>query len=147
MILNDLKGRCVEIVHDLYPNMKIYSMAVTENFKRPAIFMVLEPMVAEPTNYNSRHNLFTLYITLFQKVIDEYEALDFIENIRDTFGLSIKVGDRAVKVVDFSYDFTGTNRNIPEISLDLEWYDRISHQETADLMETAVINQNLEEEY
>ena len=146
MTLNDLKDRCVEIVQTAHPTKKIYSIAVTENFKRPAIFLVLKPTVADPTNYNSRHNLFTLIITYFQSVVDEYDALDFIDGIRNLFGLSIKVGDRAVKVVDFSYDFVGTKRNIPEISLDLEWYDRIEHPETTDLMETAVINQHLEEE-
>lgn len=146
MTLKELKSGIVTLIKSQFPNIKIYSMSVVENVKRPAFFMQLKPTTMEPTNYNSRRNQVSLYIDYLQKVIDEGEILEVIDSLRDLFGLSIKIGDRAVDVIGFDYDFIGTERNIAEISIDLEWSDRIIRNVTAPLMETLELNEELHEE-
>ena len=146
MTLKELKSGIVTLIKSEFPKIKIYSMAVVENYKRPSFFMQLKPNIMEPANYNSRQNQATLYIDYFQKVIDEGDMLDVIERLRDLFGLSITIGSRSIDVTGFNYDFIGTDRNIPEISIDLEWFDRIDHPVTEPLMETMALNEDLEEE-
>ena len=146
MTLKELKSGIVTLIKSQFPNIKIYSMAVVENYKRPSFFMQLKPTTMEPENYNSRRNRVSLYIDYLQKAIDEGDQLDVIDGLRDLFGLSIKIGDRAVDVVGFDYDYIGTDRNIPEISIDLEWFDRIDHPVTEPIMESMALNEALEEE-
>lgn len=120
-------------------------MAVSEGFDRPSFFTQIKPVEMNPTNYNSRYNRVTFYIDYMQKSVDEVDALDTIQKLRDLFGLAAEIGNRAVKVVSFDYDFIGTERNIPEISIDFEWMDRIEHVVNEPLMESAEINRKLEE--
>lgn len=146
MTLREVKSGIVSMIHNQFPAIKIYSLAVVENYKRPAFFIQLKPNTMEPTNYNSRYNQMTLYIDYMQNVIDEGDALDVIEGLRDLFGLSITIEDRSIHVTGFDYDFVGTDRNIPEISIDLEWTDRIDHLVTEPTMENMALNEQLEEE-
>ena len=70
-----------------------------------------------------------------QEKNDETEVLDMIDEIRELFGLAVQIGDRAVKVADFDWNYTGANNNIPEISIELQWHDKIEHKDDAPLME------------
>jgi hypothetical protein len=144
--LKEVKTGIVTLIKSKFPSIKIYSMSVVENMKRPAFCMQLKPTQTEPSNFNTRRNQMTLYIDYFQKVVDEGDILDVIDDLRDLFGLSIQIGDRAIDVTAFDWDYIGTDRNVPEISIDLEWSDRIVHEVTEPLMESMALNENLEEE-
>jgi hypothetical protein len=121
-------------------------MAVREAYERPSFFTLLKPVNMAANNYNTRSNQVMFIINYMQTEIDEAEALEVIEQLRDLFGLYVKVGDRAVKVTAFDFDFVGSEQNIPEITVDLEWHDRIDHDVDLPVMESAEINKNLTEE-
>jgi len=148
MTLSELKKGLLSLMQTIYPETeyKYYGMDVSEGFERPSFFTQIKPVDMDPNNYNSRNNRVTFFIDYMQEIVDEVDALDKIQLIRDTFGLAVKIGDRAVKVVSFDYDFIGTERNIPEIGIDLEWMDRIDHTENLPLMESAEINQEMMED-
>lgn len=148
MTLSELKKGLLSLMQTIYPETeyKYYGMDVSEGFERPSFFTQIKPVEMDPNNYNSRNNRVTFFIDYMQEIVDEVDALDKIQQIRDSFGLAVKIGDRAVKVVSYDYDFIGTERNIPEISIDLEWMDRIDHTENLPLMESAEINQEMMEE-
>lgn len=148
MTLKELKTGLLALLMGKYPRGQYhyYSQAVVEGYKRPAIFTQLKPTLMEPVNYNTRKNMVSFYITLMPKKVDEAEALDMIEEIRNLFGLSVTVGGRAVDVTGFDFDFIGSDRNIPEISIDLEWYDRIEHVHKEPPMEALEINKKLVKE-
>lgn len=148
MTLSELKKGLLSLIQTIYPETKYkyYGMDVSEGFERPSFFTQIKPVEMDPNNYNSRNNRVTFFINYMQEVVDEVDALEKIQQIRDMFGLAVKIGDRAVKVVSFDYDFIGTERNIPEISIDLEWMDRIEHNENLPLMESAEINQEVMED-
>lgn len=148
MTLSELKKGLLSLMQTIYPETeyKYYGMDVSEGFERPSFFTQIKPVDMDPNNYNSRNNRVTFFIDYMQEIVDEVDALDKIQQIRDTFGLAVKIGDRAVKVVSFDYDFIGTERNIPEIGIDLEWMDRIDHTENLPLMESAEINQEMMED-
>ena len=117
MTLIELKARLIALLQSKYPTKKYkyYSMAVV--------------------NFNSRKNRVLFYITIMQEKTNEAEILEMIQSIRDLFGLYVKIGDRAVKVENFDWSYTGTYRNIPEISIELQWFERIEHKNDAPLME------------
>ncbi len=148
MTLSEVKKALLELMQTIFPAeaYKYYSMAVIEDYDRPCFFTQIKPVTMAPANYNSRNNTISFYITYMQEEIDEADALDVIQKLRDLFGLAVKVNDRAVKVVGFDYDFIGSNRNIPEITVDFEWMDRIEHVENLPLMEEAEIITKIMEE-
>ena len=80
-----------------------------------------------------------------QEILDEADILDKVEEIRDLFGQYVKIGDRAVDVYDFGFDYVGTDNNILEISLDIEWFDRIKHETNEQTMESLVFLKETEE--
>lgn len=121
-------------------------MAVTENFQRPCFFTQLKPYEMSPTNYNSRAIKATFYIDYFQETADEAEALEVIDKLIETFDLGVQIDDRFVDVISTNYDFIGSDKNVPEISIDIEWSNKISHEEDLPMMESAKINKEIMEE-
>lgn len=152
MTISDVKVRCLELIKTAYPSYTYYSNAVVEKIEeRPSFVTQIRPIIMEPVNYNSRNNVVVLTVTYFQKVVDEPDALKVIQTIRDLFGLAVRVrledGTRAVKVTEFEYDFIGTERNIPQITITLEWMDVIAHPDDSELMENLTLNEELKIQY
>lgn len=137
MTLAELKKGLLELMSTIYPNTeyKYYAMDVVEGFQRPCFFTQLKPVDTDPNNYNTRNNKLTFYIDYFQLEVDEADMLDKIDKLRNLFGLSINISNRAVKVSGYEWDFVGTERNVAEIRVDLQWSDLIPHDRTAPLIE------------
>ncbi len=146
MKLTELKAGVIRILKTKYPakKYKYYGMDVVEQYTRPCFFIQLVPVKMEPENYNSQFNQINMHITIMQKSIDEAEMLDMIQTIHELFGLHIQIGDRAIKVTSFDWEYAGTERNIPEISITLEWIDKIEHVNSAPLMKKVHIKRELE---
>lgn len=147
MTLKELKAGLLALLQTKYPadRYHYYSMAVVEGYERPCFFTQIKPVTADPSNYNSRLNQATLYINILQEEVNEAKMLDMIYDIRELFGLYVSIGDRAVDVTGFDWDFVGTDRNIPELSIDLEWMDVIEHRVTESVMESVDFTTELEE--
>lgn len=119
-------------------------MAVVENYDRPCFFTQIFPVDMSTENYNSRNNVVSFYMTVMLRQADEAKALEMIQKIRDLFGLSVMVGNQSVNVTDFDWSYTGSDRNIPTISVTLEWLDEIKHQNDAPLAEQVITNTEME---
>lgn len=147
MKLVELKKSLLDRMKTVFPEDKYhyYSSAVTEGYKRPCFFTQLIPSESATENFNTLRNKMTFHITHMQKSFDEVLALKLIDSLRELFRLSVPVGDRAVDVVGIDWEFIGTERNIPQISISLEWFDRIEHEETEDRVSNLEINREMEE--
>lgn len=147
MTLAEIKKGLLSHMQTSFPcdKYKYYSMDVVEGFDRPCFFTQLKPVDTAPQNYNSRNNVLTFYINYLQTEIDEFEMLETIDKIRNLFGLAVKIGDRAVKVDNFEWDFIGKDRNVVEISVDIQWMDKIEHEITEQIVESVQTNTNMEE--
>lgn len=145
MTIAEVKKGLLLKMQEAFPKetYKYYAMEVKEGFTRPSFFTQLKPVSMEPCNYNSRSSQAAFYITYFQKTIDEAEALDVIQKLRDLFGLYVKIGDRAVKILDYDYEFSGKEKNIAEITVDIEWMDCIPHENNAPVMERMQISRKV----
>ena len=61
-----------------------------------------------------------------------------IDGIRELFGSFIRVGDRAVDVSGFSFDYAGNDRNILEVSFDLEFFGKLEREVDAEMIGAVV---------
>ena len=146
MKLTEVKKALLELLKSEFPEFKLYSSAVIEAYDRPCFFTQLKPIEVSPSNYNSMLNKMAFYITFLQKSMDEVEALKVIEKLKDIFGLFVKVGSRAVDVTGFDWDYVGLDRNIPQITVNLEWLTKISHPDNSEIIENVEISKKVEDE-
>lgn len=146
MTLVELKTGIISLMKKKYPTptYKYYSKMVVESYDRPSFFLRLAPIQNSRETTTFRSKQFALYITYFQPILDEVDILTKIDEIERLFGNYVRIGDRAIDVTGFDFDYLGNDRNILEITVDLEWMDRINTTETADPMESVSITQKLE---
>lgn len=153
MTLIDVKKALIGKMKQVFPTSKYkyYSMAVVEKYERPCFFTQLKPIDTSPSNYNTRQMKATFYINYMQDKIDEADILDTIQKLQDAFELAVPVQlqdgkIRYLHVDDMDWDFIGTDRNIPEITIDISWgAEVVRNKPTAPLMEGANIILNMEE--
>ena len=152
MTYGDIVQSVTGTLQELFPNHNIYSMARVERLERPAFFFSLKPIVVEASNMRTRHNVLSLYIDYFQAVKDEADMYGTATTIRDALGWSynVIVGMESkgwINVTEFDWDFVGSERNILEMNVTLEYFDTIDNDEHAPLIEDVDINYHLREEY
>ena len=128
MTVFEVKKALVEKLNAAFPNVNIYAREVIEDYKRPAIFTTLKPVLVEPINYNSQNNQYCFYIDYIAKTDIEVEALKIVQQVHDLCGLYIKVGKRTVNVTGFDFEFIGKTKDKLEIAVDLQWTDKIKHE-------------------
>lgn len=147
MTYTELKKGILELLQSKFPKnkYKYYSMAVVEKYDRPCFFVQLKPIDTRAENHNSRFHQMAVYITFFQKEIDEGKMLNTIQEIQDLFGLNVKIGEKSVNVMDFSWNYVGTDRNIPEIVIELQYLTQIERDTSAPLLERLVFEKEMEE--
>lgn len=136
MTLLELKKALIQKMQTLYPatEYRYYGIEVVEGYAKPAFFTQLKPVTMDSANKNSTENVLAFYITYFQKQTDEVDMLRKIDGIRELFGSFIRVGDRAVDITDFSFDYAGNDRNILEISFGLEFFGKLEQGTGAGLI-------------
>lgn len=147
MTFSDIQIAVVKILKDNFPNHNIQSIMKVEQVKRPAFFVYMKPIISEPSGKYARHNIMALYIDYFQDVKNEKDMYDAAYIIRDAMGISFPAGDGYANVMEFDWDFVGSERNIMEISVELEYYDAVGTKEEADTMESLEIITTLREVY
>ena len=154
MTLQEIKKRLLQIMKVHYPTSqyKYYSNAVVESFTRPCFFTELSIDSSEPASTGAEHYRAEFSIEILQDVVDEAKSLEIANTLRTAFGRYIVVtlpsGEkRAVDVVGYGFEFTGTDDNVPVITVMLEWYDRgLLPSETADMMEDVDVSIKVEAE-
>ena len=105
-----------------------------EGYAKPVSYTQLKPVTMDSANKSSTENVRAFYITCCQKQTDEVEMLRKIDGIRELIGSFIRVGDRAVDITDFSFDYVGNDRNILEVSFDLEFFGKLEREADAEMI-------------
>jgi hypothetical protein len=145
LTIKEVKAGLNALLASKYPDIKLYSKAVVEGYKRPCFFTQLQPITMGNRTRTTRYNLVSFHIEYIQEELDEADILDKVQEIRELFGLYVKIDDRAIDVVDFDFDYVGTDRNILELSLELEWLDEIKHESNEETMVSLVFSKEMEE--
>ena len=145
MTLIELKKGLIELLQTIFPDYNYYSMEVVEDYDRPCFFTQLKPTNTQAKNYNTKNNQMTFYIDYLQEQIDEVDMLETIDKLRNLFELSVRIKDRSIDVEGFDWDFVGTKRNILEVSIDLQWDEKIEHLDNSPLIESVEMHNEMEE--
>ena len=147
MTIIEVKKGLLDKMKTVFPESEFhyYSAAVVEAYERPCFFTRLIVIDVRPANFNTKKIQAAFYIEYRQESDDEVDNLKVIEKLEELFELSVEIKDRAVKVNNMEYDFVGQNRNIAEVTFDIEWYKDIGHLEKLPLMESADFNTDMEE--
>lgn len=58
------------------------------------------------------------------------------DGIRKLFGGYVRVGERAADVTGFHFDMVGNDGDTMEISIDIEFFDRIERMEKEEIMDS-----------
>lgn len=123
-----------------------YGLEVAEGYEAPCFFTRLETGESRPNNKNTLYNRLTYTIMYFPVEVDEIDLMDKVDTIRELFELGCYVQDgdekRYVDCVGFDWGFGGTERDILEISVDVEYLTDIRKPETAQLMGDATLKVN-----
>ena len=155
MTYGDIVKSVTATLKSLFPNHNIYSIARVEKLVRPAFFFSIKPVIVEASNLRTRHNMLSLYIDYFQAVKDEVNLYDTVTKIRDALGWSYPVTvvkDKTeqverVDITEFDWDFVGSERNIVEMNITLEYFDTIDNDEHAELIEDVDVTYKVKEVY
>lgn len=123
---------------------KYYGIEVTEGYDKPSFFTQIVPVQMENVTTNFTDSAYSFVITYFQELIDEEDALQKVSELREAFGLKVKVEDRYVNVTDFDYDFVGEKNNILQMSLNVSFKDGIEKEKTHQVMKELGVKQRLE---
>ena len=118
-----------------------YGLEVVEGYKRPCFFTRLETGESRPANKSSLYHRLTYSIMYIPERIDEIDLMDKVDKIRELFELGVEIKTqtetRYVDCVGFDWGFGGTDRDILEMSVDIEYLSNIRKPETAELMRDA----------
>lgn len=146
-MLVQLKKRLHDLMKEEFPESeyKYYGIEVTQGYEVPAFFTQLKPVTIEANNNNTKRNVYTFYINYFQKEADEVDTFEKVEVLKNVFGNYVKVGERAVDVSNYSYDYVGQDNNILEISFDLEWSENTMKPKTEPAMSSVLLCKEMEE--
>lgn len=120
-----------------------YGLEIIEGYVTPCFFTRLETGESRPANKSTLYHRLTYSITYFPTDIDEIDLMEKVDTIRELFelGVTIDAGEetRTVDCVGFDWGFGGTERDILEISIDIEYLSDIRKPETAEIMGDATV--------
>ena len=141
----DIAEALKKTLKGIVPGCTVYSVARVEAIERPAFFFTIKPILTEPANIRTRHNVLAVYIDYLQKVKDEADMYDVAGKLREALGFAYRVGKRHLDVTDFDFEFIGKERNILEMSVTFDYFDMIETDEKAEPMGEAVVSIKLKE--
>lgn len=133
--ISDVKRACNDVVSRTFPNINLYGNDTYDGYTRPAFFteIIPKPHSHESKNYASGGA--TYKATLLEKTHDELLCLSIYDDIREAFGMTLRVVDRILVVGDISFEFIGESLDTLQISVEFEWIEqkeRIETEPTAD---------------
>ena len=113
--------------------LKIYGKEVTEGYTTPSLFaeIVSKPFKRETRDFAKSG--FTIKITYFQPAPDELDQMRILDKVRDAFGMSVKIADRVLTVGEITHDYVGQKSDILQISIDFDFYENTTPEETAEI--------------
>ena len=128
--IQEVKKEMIQVIKNLYPKgYRFYGAEVTEGYEKPSFFTQILPEKMENETKNVRSNVLMFVITYFQKEVDEADMLEKARTIRNAFGMKVKVRDRHINVIDYDYDFVGSDDNILQIRVTVSFFDRTPRAE------------------
>lgn len=147
MTFVELKSSLLGLMKKEFPETeyRYYSMVTEEDFERPSFFTFLQPIEISAENYNTIHHQVAFCIDYRQERLDEEDILNKVYLLEQLFGLNVLVGERAVDITSYTWDYIGAGKNIAQITVNLEWSEKIERKLNTALMSGIKTKMEMEE--
>lgn len=105
---------------------------------------------SKPETKNFATGSFTIKITYFQSQKNELDQLEKVDEIKELFGLFLRVEDQEAKkdryllIKEYSHDFTGEYSDILQISIDIDYHGNTTKQNIAPTADDIIITMGKE---
>lgn len=109
---------------------KIYGKEVSEGYETPSFFVEKISKGFKRETPSFAKSGFTIKITYFQKAPDELDQMRVLDQVRDAFGMYVEIEDRKLTVGEITHDFVGQKEDILQISVDFDFYENTTTEET-----------------
>lgn len=158
MTYAELKAGLNALLQSVYPmssedpkvkTYTYYGLEVIEGYERPCFFTRLETGESRPENKSTLYHRLTFNIMYIPEETDEIDMMEKVDTIRELFELGARITtateSRWVDFKGFDFGFDGSERDILEISVDLEYLSNIRKPETAPLMKDVNLKMEVNE--
>jgi hypothetical protein len=112
-----------------YPNIKRYGNDNVDNAVPPYFFVEVVPYEVSRESQNMLKKSCSVKITFVQKVVKQVEALEVIERIFETLGMTLRIEGRKILVTEYTHEYIEDHGNIPQISFKLDWYESTEYHD------------------
>ena len=158
MNYSELKAGINKVMQTVYPitsddplvkTYEYYGLEVIEGYTCPCFFTRLETGESRPNNHSTLYHRLTYSIMYIPETIDEIDLMEKVDTIRSLFELGVEIKTqtetRWVDCLGFDWGFGGSDRDILEMSVDIEYLSDIRKPETAELMKDAYLKMEVNE--
>lgn len=125
--LKEIKKAVNSALKKLYPKVNIYGTDTVEGYSKPCFFVYVDQTFGAATK-NAIHKNVEVEIDYIQKAPNESEAMDFFAKMEKEFCQKLKLPNRQLSTSELTYQFAGTNENVPAFFFDLEFWDVIEKE-------------------
>lgn len=123
------------ILQSAYPDITRYGNDTVDKAVPPYFFVECIPTSIQRQTQNMCHKGCTVMITYVQRIPDQVDNLEKVENIADTFGMNMEINNRNLLVLDYNHEYIGEQNNILQISFALDWWEDTHQESTEEMME------------
>ena len=113
--------------------LKVYGKEVTEGYSTPSLFVEVVPKPFSRKTRNVAKSGFTIKIIFFQETPEEFAQLQFVDTVKEAFGMVFAVQGRKLTVGEVTYDFIGQMENILQVSVNFEFYENVTLGQEGDI--------------
>lgn len=111
------------ILKELYPKITRYGNDTVDKATPPYFFVECVPSGINRQTRNMLHKTCSILITYVQRIPDQTDNLEKAEEIGKRLGMTLSVGSRKLRVLQYDHQYIGDNNNILQISFGLNWWE------------------------
>lgn len=130
----DILKKVNSLLKAQYQGIKRYGRETVDKAVPPYFFVEILPEAIDRESRNMFRNSCTVKITYNSRVRDDADNLAKAQEIWESLGMTLKINDRKLRVIDYDHEYVGENNNILQIQFRLNWYESTEYIE-GDLIE------------
>ena len=139
MKLTDIKRSFNSVLKKNKNKYKIYGKDTDEDYTRPCLFTEIIPKSGKNQTQTWYESGVIFKITFLEKEKNEIAQLELYDEIRELFGMYLKVGNRCLTISNISFDYIGEKTDIIQISIDIDYQENTEKPDESENIENIEI--------
>lgn len=139
MKLTELKKSFNMVLKKNKNKYKIYGKDTDEDYTRPCLFVEIIPKSGKNQTQTWYESGVIFKITFLEKEKNEIAQLELYDEIRELFGMYLKVENRYLTISNISFDYIGEKSDIIQISIDIDYQENTEKPDESENIENIEI--------